>query len=339
MTSRNLKSAIWLTLAAGALAFAAGAPAYGKGPPPGKGNKPPTEVGNNLSVPAIMAGGAGDFETLVCGDDAFSVLVPPDTGPMAYAADCATGKDGVEKCVDAGYYFVQRDAAWQAPCMVTASATALGAWGDNLGGDAILKVGSPIRVELVLWDYAVAAGQSGYHVIKLEPNELDRLSDYGHWAEGEEGGRAPIEYEVGETYADVPGVVHDFVGTFGAIVHDPGATLTIQQLDDDGNPVGDPVYAGPAGGEINATGKIVYGHNLRVEAAGTYRLTYFLPNVALSDCEEDAAFCEGNTASLDIVVTAGGGGGKKSQELLTVTERTRAQEQEQLQVQDQVRSQ
>ena len=62
----------------------------------------------------------------------------------------------------------------------------LGAWGDNLaGGSASLKVGSPIRVELVLWTLAaLAAGQQGYFVIKLEPSELDRESDYGHLAGG-----------------------------------------------------------------------------------------------------------------------------------------------------------
>ena len=54
-----------------------------------------------------------------------------------------------------GHYFVQRDAKWQAPCRVYESINAEGAWG-QLAGDAMLKVGSPIRVELVLWDTSVS---------------------------------------------------------------------------------------------------------------------------------------------------------------------------------------
>ena len=51
------------------------------------------------------------------------------------------------------------------------------------GRSASLKVGSPIRVELVLWTTrAPRIGQQGYNVIKLEPSELDRESDYGHLA-------------------------------------------------------------------------------------------------------------------------------------------------------------
>jgi hypothetical protein len=68
------------------------------------------------------------------------------------------------------------------------------------------------------------------------------------------------------------------------------------------------VFDGVAGGEINATGKIVYGYNLRVAEAGTYRITYTLPNVWVTAC--DAGICTGDhTASLDIVVGTGGGGG------------------------------
>ena len=51
-------------------------------------------------------------------------------------------------------------------------------WGDNLSGDAKLKVGSPIRVELGLFDYTGAPMQ-GYTVVKLEPAALDRESAYG----------------------------------------------------------------------------------------------------------------------------------------------------------------
>ena len=52
---------------------------------------------------------------------------------------------------------MQRD-KWQAPCFVPPAGIAIRtAWGDNLTGDAKLKVGSPIRVELVLSDVSGAA--------------------------------------------------------------------------------------------------------------------------------------------------------------------------------------
>jgi hypothetical protein len=302
MTAKNLKHTIWLILAA-SLAVSGGV--FAKGPGSGGsggGNKPPTEVGNSLSVPAIMAGGRGTF-ALVCNTEAWTNLAEPSKAPVYYPAACAETHDG-EVCVDEGYYFVQRDAAWQAPCFVSESAPVdvLGRWGDNLAGDAMLKVGSPIRVELVLLDGAdVAEGRQGYFVIKLEPAELDRLSHYGHLAN--------------EDLSDHPYVVGDPVpgGTFAAIVYDPTAHLTIQRMEGE-NPVGPAAYDGAAGGEINATGKIVYGYNLRVSVPGTYRITYSFTNVNFASNDEDVAVCdagvcEGATAYLDIEVVGGGGGG------------------------------
>jgi len=290
-----------LTLLASAVALAA--PGGGKGPPSDKGNKPTSEVGNNLSVPAIIAGGGSTFAITCPG--AFTALVPPDKGPMFYPEECAPPKDeGGPVCVAEGYYYVQRDAKWQAPCFTAMSTpvAVLGKWGDNLaGGSASLKVGSPIRVELVLWDGAdVASGQDGYFVIKLEPSELDRASDYGHLATGPAtDGSAAIAYTVGDLLPDG--------GTFGAVVFDPTAKLRIERLVD-GVPGSPAVYNGTASGEINATGKIVYGYNLRVTSAGTYRITYTFENVNLAEpC--NAGSCSGNVAYLDIVVAGGGGGG------------------------------
>ena len=268
-------------------AFAQGKPPNAGGGGSGGGNKPPTEAGFSLSVPAIMAGKLGSF-ALNCPAE-WSTLTVPIGEPRWYDEACAQTRDGLV-CVDAGYYYVQRDATWQAPCkLVTGSpVVATGAWGDNLAGDAKLKVGSPIRVELVLWAPADAlSGQQGYKVIKLEPAELDRVSAYGHLAVDTGGG------VLGPNPTDL-----------GAIVHDPAATLRIERLSD-----GSVVFQGAAGGEINATGKIVYGYNLRVSAAGTYRITYTLPNVSLAGCVELEASCTGTTASLDIVVGTGGGGG------------------------------
>ena len=268
--------------------------ALAQGKPPdtggGGGNKPPTEAGFSLSVPAIMAVSVGGFP-LTCPAE-WSILRAPSKAPVYYDAACAETNDGVV-CVDAGHYFVQRDAAWQAPCKVVSSVNAIGAWGDNLAGDAMLKVGSPIRVELVLWDNSgQSSGQQGYKVIKLEPAELDRVSDYGHLAVDNGDG----------TFSATP-------MDLGAIVHDPAATLKIERLSDMAV-----VFQGVAGGEINATGKIVYGYNLRVAEPGTYGITYTLPNVSLDGCEEAAAVCAGHTAYLEIAVAGGGGrgGGKGS---------------------------
>ena len=230
-----------------------------------------------------MAGGAGTF-ALTCSPE-WSLLTAPSKAPAYYNAACAETNDGTV-CVDAGNYYVQRDATWQAPCKVVSSVNAIGAWGDNLAGDAMLKVGSPIRVELVLWDNSgQSSGQQGYKVIKLEPAELDRVSAYGHLAVDNGDG----------TFRATP-------TDLGAIVHDPAATLRIERVSD-----GFVVFQGAASGEINATGKIVYGYNLRVTEAGAYRITYTLPKVSLDSC--DAGDCAGGTASLVITVGAGGGGG------------------------------
>ncbi len=77
-----------------------------------------------------------------------------------------------------GYYYVQGVHSWQAGCIENQpSATVTAAWGDNLTGDASLKAGSPIRVEMGL--DAGPVGLTGFTVVKLEPLELDRLSAYG----------------------------------------------------------------------------------------------------------------------------------------------------------------
>jgi len=303
MASKTLKSVMWLTLIASAVAMAA--PGGGKGPPSDKGNKPSSEVGNNLSVPAIIAGAGSTFAINCPATVVFPLLVPPDKAPVLYPEECAPPKDeGGPICVAQGYYYVQRDAKWQAPCVTAGSGLSVsGKWGDNLaGGSASLKVGSPIRVEFLLLDgTGTAATQKGYFVIKLQPSELDRESDYGHLATGPAtDGSAAIAYMVGSTLPDG--------GTFAAVVFDPSARLKIERLVD-GVPVSPAVYNGIASGEINATGKIVYGYNLRVQQAGTYRITYTFPRVSfVGVC--NAGTCANSEAVLDIVVTGSGGGGK-----------------------------
>jgi hypothetical protein len=339
MKSLNVKFAVAAVLmAATAVAFAAkpdGA-GGGGGPPDGKGNKPDSEVGNSLSVPAFIVGTDTAPLALSCEAswlDAALERVPETAKPTLYSEDCAdtVEGDGAPYCMATGYYFVQRVSPWQAPCVLGDTANAKAAWGDNLVGDASMKVGSPIRVELVLWDStdpSVAFNEQGYYVIKLQPDELDRNSEYGHIAEAQDTDGDLIP----DTFLDIPrtvgalveppsvGTVLDPVPYFGAIVFDAAATLRIERVDPSLGLV--EVYDGVAGAEINATGKVVYGHNLRVGEAGTYRITYTLPNVTITgignvDAVKIPVFGPnpdgGSFTSLDIVVSGGGGGGGRPQ--------------------------
>lgn len=260
MTSKTLKSAIWLTMAASAVALAAG-------PPEGKGRKPPSEATNNLSVPAIMvAGVAGGYTN--CGGTEWSTLIEPTGTPISgYPID------------PLAEYFVQKVHKWQAQCMTGQGGGAVSvyaAWGDNLGGDAKLRAGSPIRVELVLTDTSGSRGK-GYTVVKLEPNKLDRESAYGTLAPASSEDMTPV-------------------------VHDGGAKLLIT------GPEGFSAAVDPLKPEINATGKVVYGYQLIAPVPGPYVIAFTMPNLTIAGC--DAGNCADSTASLTITV-GGGGGGKK----------------------------
>ncbi len=134
-------------------------------------------------------------------------------------------------------------------------------------------------------------------MIKLEPNELDRLL----------------------TMDILPGKVgwisrSRWMEPFSApscMTRTPA--LTIELVDADGYVVDLRSTTDQAGAEINATGKIVYGYNLRVGLAGTYRLTYTLPNVrSLMWISAATANNDGVAAAiLEIEVIGGGGGGGK----------------------------
>jgi len=253
--------------------------AFAKGKPPGTpGGKPGGETAaQNLSVPTILVGSLG---TLVCGA---SVAAPRDLVPPM-----GTPLTGYEV---PGYYWVQKVHTWQAQCFNATEASVFGNWGDNLSGDARLKSGSPIRVELVLTnmtDYSATLpnGLQGYTVIKLEPSKLDRLSAYGHEAGGPLG-YIPITFGSGQW-----------------LVHDAGMQLSVQNLDTG-------VFAvplQPIAPEINATGKVVYGYNLRVETAGNYRIR-FNTTPAVTFTGTDVGTSDANNAYLDIVVVPGGGQG------------------------------
>lgn len=270
MTTKSLKSAIWLTLAASTVALAAG-------PPPGKGPGGHEEDGsNNLSVPAILVGGSLSAAAGCGSEYTFGGLVEP------------TGTPGSNFPIDpSAFYFVQGVHEWQAECTaVTGPVSVRGEWGDNLTGDAKLKANKPIRVELLIFHDSTTSAQ-GYEVVKLEPDTLDRLSTYGTLATPDgQGGHF--------------GTAQDMT----PIVYDGGASMTIEGLDNDFV-----VTESPAVPEINATGKVVYGYNLRVPQPGNYRITFTMPNVSFTGgC--DAGTCSDTTATLEITVGTGGGGGK-----------------------------
>jgi hypothetical protein len=266
-------------LASGA-AFAAKPPDAGGGGGGGGGGGE-TTAAQNLSVPAILVGPLG---TLSCGasDVAPSALVPPTGTPL-------TGYEVP------GYYWVQKVNTWQAQCFNAVEASVLGSWGDNLTGTGNLSTGSPIRVEIVLTNTDDYSGTilngtlQGYTVIKLQPSTLDRLSAYGHLA----GGDATLGWE------DIP----IDVGQASWVVHDAGMQISVENLAT-GQLV---VPLQPIAPEINATGKIVYGYNLRVTAAGQYEIR-FASTPAVTFTAVDAGTFDANNAYLDIVVGGGGGG-------------------------------
>lgn len=132
----------------------------------------------------------------------------------------------------------------------------------------------------------------GYTVDKLQPSTLDRLSAYGHLAGGDEV----------SGWTDIPANV----GQASWVVHDAGMQLSVLNLDTG-------VFAvplQPIAPEINASGKIVYGYNLRVSAAGNYQIR-FNSTPVVTFANVDAGTFDANNAYLNIVVAPGGGGGGK----------------------------
>jgi len=279
MKKSRLAVAITATLF-GAAVFSGAA--FAKGKPP----TPDETAAQNLSVPTIMIGGA--VGGLLCGTpDLPSALVPAAAPP-----DPLTGYE------TPGYFWVQKVHTWQAQCFNDVEASVFGAWGDNLEGDAKLKVGSPIRVEIVLQnltEYPLLPTLQGYTVIKLEPSKLDRESAYGHSAGSPDVEPFPTDFPV------------DFASA-SWLVHDAGITFSVLNLDTG-------TYAVQPGtsptAEINATGKVVYGYNLRVGVAGPYRIQ-FTSSQLVTFTGQDApngGQIDANNVYIDINVTTGGGGG------------------------------
>lgn len=259
-------------------AFAKGPGGGGGG---GGGGSPGEEtVSHSLSVPTVFVGGSNPFG-LTCDGSAKEPTGDPQTGfPV----------DG------SAYFYVQGVNTWQAGCLQGegyGSATANVAWGDNLAGDAKLKVGMPIRVEIGLFVNNTVMTDlpalTGWDVLKLEPDKLDREALYGT--------RAVADPSTG-LFSSVPQTPYPEMRVWAA-----GATLTITKVGAT-TPV---VDHQPAGAEVNATGRVVYGYNLRVSELGQYVIAYHFPGVTLSGT--DVGSVDASTATLIVSVGSGGGGG------------------------------
>ena len=87
-------------------------------------------------------------------------------------------------------------------------------------------------------------------------------------------------------------------------IYDAGVTFSIKN-------VATGAYVVPEGSnptaEINATGKVVYGYNLRVTTAGQYEITFVIPSVTITGVN-GGGFTD-HTVTLVITVGGGGGGG------------------------------
>lgn len=261
-----LMMAVLVTILLVPAAALAGRGGGGKGGGGGPGEE---TTANSLSVPALFVG--VNPYGLTC-DGSF--VDPTGDGLTGYSIDPTVA------------YYVQGVHTWQAGCDDgLTSATAVADWGDNLTGDAALKVGSPIRVEIGL--NAGAQNLTGYTVYKLEPEQLDRVSPYG-------------------TPADLSGKNTAYPETR---VWTQGAWLKIY-------PKGAPesaVVDDYATAEVNSTGRIVYGYNLRVGETGTYVIEFTAPNVTITSTDFGLLTTVGNgtmdTLEIEVGTRGGGGGG------------------------------
>jgi hypothetical protein len=270
-----LRMAVVVAVMAIVCALAGGAIAQKGVPgPPDGGDE---TASNNLSWPTIMIGGT-------LGLTSPNLVMPSGTPLTGYEVP--------------GSYYVQGVHKWQAEWQTAAFTTGTAEWGDNLGADAKLKVGSPIRVELGLFD-DTGILMNGFTVVKLEPSKLDRESAYGTLAsdDGLGGWTATAE------------------SLTPARIYDAGVTFSVKSVDTG-------IYAVPLGtnptAEINATGKIVYGYNLRLTAVGKYEITFVIPSVDITgvdvgtwttDRADGIPGLEPDTVTLVINVIGGGGGG------------------------------
>ena len=244
-----------------------------------KGKPPVSELGNNLSFATKFVPGTAGAPTLRL---ACSVLPTYPSGSR-----CTLFPD---------YWCQKTDAVWQASCTTgpddgTTFVTAT--WGANLLGDASLKAGRPIRVEMALTEAGGPSGE-GYVVTNLTPELEDRLATYG-----------------------TDGAVQNT--SYG--VFDAGATLKIESCPDTTCSVPNGVVLPETAfvAEINSLGKVVYGYNWGTKGkasapeAGIYKLTFTANGTTIVDAP-GAQRCSALENCTYVVVTvakaAGGGGGR-----------------------------
>jgi hypothetical protein len=231
-----------------------------------------TTLGNNLSVPVIVAPSATAEDLPVLRGGACGEAVTP-VGPIS-----TTFPD---------YYLQKTTAVWQAACSVQNSATAIINWGDNLTMRPVLSARQPVRIEVALENTPIDP-MTGFVVDKLTPELEDRFAIYGTRGVPtdfptvrvfDSGARLRIERLDGPD-----GVVYD--GPIAAEVNSVGAI----------------VYGFNWG---------IKGRTERA-LPGTYRITFFTNRVNLSGVDSSdqskASFTRGSSS---LVITLAASAGKR----------------------------
>jgi len=270
-TARGWARVGFSLIAAGLAAMMVASPAFAaKGGTPGA---PSGEtLGNNLSVPAIFVGD--------------TTYAPALRIPCADAAT-AVAPTGPQSTVYPGYYLQKTEAVWSATCTTAETGVhVLADWGDNLTNDEVgVKAGKTIRVEMALMDDS-GSTSTGYSVVKLEPEMLDRLSPYGTLGAPE---------------------------AMTARAWDTGARLQITTAE------GVTIYEAAATAEINSTGGVVYGYNWGQKGSfpppGDYVITFTVSDGTTFDGTVDTTDRADNTAhtaTLEVTLLPKSGGGGNS---------------------------
>jgi hypothetical protein len=269
-------------------AFAAKPAGVGGGKPGGGGGGGETTLGNNLSVPTVFAPAVGA------------------SGVPALRVSCPGGYQkptGDPVSIAGGSYYLQKTAStWSADCVNATTAfpdatkiKVQANWGDNLTGGGRLSAGKPIRIEMLLHEFAnLDAGSlvgTGFTVLKLT-EEIDRLATYG--TDG------------------VP------LGNQSFIVFDSGARLKIDKCTGPTDTVcsAGSIYDGAISAEINSTGKIVYGFNWGVgttstPSPGTYKVTWVANNTTVVSAADGSVCADASCAYVIVTLSSKGGGGGK----------------------------
>jgi hypothetical protein len=248
------------------LALAATPTVFAKGKPP-----PQEETGNNLSFATIF--------------------VPSTTGAPTLripAVQVPTAPSGPECAQFPGYWCQKTAATWQAEWKTAASASVATAWGANLLGDAPLKAGRPIRVEMGLTEVGGVTGV-GYVVTNLTPELDDRLATYGTNATTQ---------------------------TTSFAVWDAGVNLLVEKCADPACvTTTSTIFDDEMLAEINSLGKVVYGFNWgtggKATAAtpGIYRLTFTTNNTSIGSTNGQVCGGQCTYVIIEVTQSAGGGGG------------------------------